>query len=90
MMPTENVRITLGEMQDALNKTLKGNDISRGAAVIWAEICEEGGRYESDDGETLMTAAPGSLVMEIEQMRDGQVMRGLLQLQPAKITGKLN
>ena len=84
------VRITLGEMRDALNRVLQDTDVSETAAVMWAEICEEGGQYETDNGASLENAAPGGLVLGIEQLMNGEWVQGILQLQPAKISNLLN
>ena len=71
-------------MKDALIAILKDTDISEGAAVQWADFCDEGNEYWISRGVT-----PGSLVLGIEYLDNGHLIHGTLQLQPPKI-GILN
>lgn len=77
-------RLTLGEMKDGLIGILKDSDISPGASILWADMCNEGDKYMLEGG-----AVPGSVLLGVEYIHNGKLIRGTIQLQPPKI-GTLN
>ncbi len=77
-------RITLGEMKRGID-TLIRNGISEGSAVMWAVNVEEGDDYQEEYG-----AVPGSVLLGLEYIQNGELVRGTAALAPDKISKLMN
>lgn len=77
------IRLTLENLKDGL-QAVSGKGIS-GAAILWAEICEVGDNFNSEYG-----VPPGSLLMGVEYMKNGEMIRGTLKFEPPVISELLN
>lgn len=77
------VRLTITNLQDGL-QAISGKGIS-GAAILWAEVCEEGDDFNFEYG-----VPPGSLLMGVEYMEKGEMVRGTLKFEPPAISRLLN
>lgn len=78
-----SIRLTIGNLQDGL-QAISGKGIS-GAAILWAEVCEEGDNFNLEFG-----TPPGSLLIGVEYMEKGEMVRGTLKFEPPSISRFLN
>lgn len=78
-----SVRLTISNLQDGL-QAISDKGIS-GAAILWTEVCEEGDSFNSEFG-----VPPGSLLMGVEYMEHGEMIRGTLKFEPPQISELLN
>lgn len=78
-----SVRLTIANLQDGL-QAISDKGIS-GAAILWTEVCEEGDNFNSEFG-----VSPGSLLMGVEYMENGEIVRGTLKFEPPQISELLN
>ena len=78
-----SVRLTIADLQNGL-QAISGKGVS-GAAILWAEVCEEGDSFNFEYG-----APPGSLFIGVEYMEKGEMVRGTLKFEPPAISRLLN
>ena len=70
------LRLTLDEMQKQIDSAIR-NGISPAAKILWADNVTEGDNYEIACG-----ACPGSVLLGLEYIENGELVRGTLQLVP--------
>lgn len=71
------LRLTLEEMRTEIDNAIK-KGISPAAKILWADNVTEGDSYEIACG-----ACPGSVLLGLEYIENGELVRGTLQLAPA-------
>ena len=77
-------RVTIGELKKGLDAAIK-DGVSEGAVILWTEATWEGDEYCSR-----YHIVPGTVLFGLEYFEDGQVERGTLEIQPSKLSEKLN
>lgn len=78
-----SLHLTIANLQDEL-QAISGKDVSA-AAILWAEVCEEGDSFNIELG-----VIPGSLLMGVEYMKDGEMILGTLKFEPPLVASLLN
>lgn len=81
---TDGRRVTLEEMRKGLDTAIR-RGVSSAATILWADVANEGSAYCEE-----MDAVPGSLLLGVSFIKDGEIEYGTLQLQPSKISKFLN
>ena len=76
------IRLTLENLKDGL-QAVHGK--MAGGIILWAEVCEVGDNFNSEYG-----VPPGSLLMGVEYMKNGEMIRGTLKFEPPVISELLN
>ena len=84
MSEDAGARVTLEEIRKGLDACVK-NGIPLGASVLWADNVERGSVYQTEAG-----AVPGSVIMGITFLKDGEQQYGTLQFMPGRISDMIN
>lgn len=75
------LKLTLEEMRTEIDDAIR-NGISPAAKILWADNVTEGDSYEIEYG-----ACPGSVLLGLEYIDKGKLVRGTLQLVPMAPSG---
>lgn len=81
----KELAITIGEVRDGINKLIKNGSLDETAKVLWVQNVSKGSCYELEED-----VLPGSILIGLEWMEDGEPNRGTLRLEPPLITSQIN
>ena len=76
------LRVTLKDLQDSIQRLIREKQVSETAKILWAKEVQPGSSF--DDAGVM----PGSILLGLEWMEDGEVSRGTMRVEPPVIGSK--
>ena len=77
------LRVTLKDLQYSINRLIKEKQVSETAKIVWAKEVQPGSTLDDELG-----VMPGSILLGLEWLEDGQVATGTMRVEPPIVTSK--
>ena len=81
------LRVTLKDLQNSINRLIRENQVSESATILWAKAVEPK-TYFADDADDEYGVTPGSILLGLEWIDDGEVSRGTMRIEPPLVGSK--
>ena len=79
------LRVTLKDLQTSVEKVIRDKEVSETAVILWAKEVNKDSIF---DKETC--AMPGSILLGLEWVEDGEIEHGTLRIEPPLVVSRLN
>ena len=82
------LRVTLKDLQNSINRLVKNKQVSETATILWAKTIEPGTRFNSMLDENDFYIIPGTVLLGLEWTEDGEVNHGTMRIEPPIVGSK--
>ena len=77
------LRVTLKDLRNGINRLINEKQVSESAKILWAKEVQPGSCFDDEIG-----IMPGSIIMGLEWLEDGEVAVGTMRIEPPLVASK--
>jgi len=77
------LRVTLEDLRNSIDKLVKEKKVSEAAKILWATNVTD-----NADDPNRNSVMPGSILLGLEWLEDGEVAKGTLRVEPPAVASK--